>query len=75
MCPEAQSREPSTFCTAAHEPVATDIDEDHGVCPDEDKHPHTPGQTRASTWSIRLGVTRTSGAGNNWYRRQRQGQT
>ena len=75
MCPEALDRDPPSFCRAAHEPVATDIDEADGVCPDEDKHPRLPGDTSINVWKERLGSTRTNGPGNAWYRDQRQGQT
>lgn len=75
MCPDALARDPPTFCVAAHMPVATDIDAQDGVCPDETKHPPMPGELKVNIWKERLGITRTSGPGNAWYREQRQGQT
>lgn len=75
MCDVALSANPPTFCIAAHEPVATDVAAEDGVCPDEEKHPRMPRDMRWSAWKERLGVTRTSGAGNEWYRLGRQGQT
>lgn len=68
MCAVALARDPSAFCSTAHEPVATDLDERDGVCPDEDKHPPMPGQMKVNIWKDRLGITRTSGPGNAWYK-------
>lgn len=75
MCTEAASREPPTFCATTYAPRSEDIAEEDGVCPDQDKHPPGPGQQPSSSPSLRLGMTRTSGEGNDWYRRQNQGQT
>lgn len=75
MCEDALARDPPSFCSAAHVPVFTDIDAADGVCPDRNKHPLAPGQMYNEAWSARLGITQTSGEGNEWYRQQRQGQT
>lgn len=75
MCSTALAKDPPAFCSAAHAPVVTDIAAEDGVCPDETKHPPMPGERRMNVWRERLGVTRTSGPGNAWYREQRQGQT
>ncbi|KXS96897.1 hypothetical protein AC578_6222 [Pseudocercospora eumusae] len=62
-----------SFChQETHTPIFTDVDESDGVCPDRNKHPPMPGQSFLSAWS---GITTTSGEGNDWYRRQNQGQT
>lgn len=74
-CNEALERTPPSYCQSAFEPRFTDIDEADGVCPDRNKHPPTPGQPSMSAWSLRLGVTTTSGDGNDWHRNQNQGQT
>ncbi|KAF7198474.1 hypothetical protein HII31_00213 [Pseudocercospora fuligena] len=83
-CEEALARQPVAYCRSAHTPIFTDVDESDGVCPDRNKtgdrnptadlvkHPPMPGQSSFSAWS---GITTTSGEGNNWYRRQNQGQT
>ncbi|EME79786.1 uncharacterized protein MYCFIDRAFT_178341 [Pseudocercospora fijiensis CIRAD86] len=87
-CEEALNRQPVAFCRSAHTPTFTDVDESDGVCPDRNKvsktckmrfwfadggkHPPAPGEAFFSVWS---GITTTSGEGNDWYRRQNQGQT
>lgn len=73
MFREALARDPPTYCTAAHAPVATDVDAAHGVCPDESKHTPTPERVSPATalWHSRLGITTTSGLGNEWYRNQK----
>lgn len=76
MCSEALARNPPSFCTSVHEPVSTDIDEAHGPCPDRDKHPNATGANAvSSSFGNLLGITRTIGPGNRWYREQNQGQT
>ncbi|GIZ43474.1 hypothetical protein CKM354_000670100 [Cercospora kikuchii] len=74
MCEDALARTPPQFCNNAFAPVSTDIDESNGVCPDRAKHPPGPGQHFVSAWTLQLGITRTSGDGNAWYR-SGQGQT
>lgn len=76
MCGDALARNPPRFCTTIHEPVSTDLDESHGPCPDREKHPSAAGDVGAwSSFSSLLGITRTIGPGNQWYREQNQGQT
>lgn len=75
FCDEAINRTPPVFCDTAHEPRFVDVDESNGVCPDQDKHPPAQaGATLSSLWSLSLGITTTSGQGNEWYRRN-QGQS
>ena len=68
MCSEAQSRQPASLCLSAHEPVATDIDTAHGLCPDASKHPE---HSDRSEWVVSLGIERTSGRG--WTHEQKAG--
>ncbi|EME38353.1 hypothetical protein DOTSEDRAFT_75785 [Dothistroma septosporum NZE10] len=74
-CHEALEDTPPSHCQSAFEPKFTDIDEADGVCPDRNNHPSAPGQPSISAWSLGLGITATSGEGNDWYRNQDKGQT
>ncbi|KXS98469.1 hypothetical protein AC578_8062 [Pseudocercospora eumusae] len=65
MCADAARSKPPKFCLSAHEPVATDIPCSTGVCPDAQKHPSVPEQSRAPSFK---GITTTSGRGNIRYR-------
>ena len=71
MCSEAKERSPPSLCLNAHEPVATDIDAAHGVCPDLTKHPLSTGQERPSQWAVSMGIERTSGKGKGQYRTEK----
>lgn len=39
LCAEARRRTPPTYCASVHEPVATNVSADQGVCPDVTRHP------------------------------------
>lgn len=63
-----------TISQEAHAPIFTDVPASDGVCPDVGKHPRGPGKAAMSAWGMSLGIERTSGPGNAWYRND-QGQT
>ena len=50
-------------------PVSMNVGEEEGVCPDRNKHSTLDEETDVEKWAG-MGVTHTSGDGNEWYRRQ-----
>ena len=60
MCPEAQQRQPTAYCTNAHEPIATDIGADRGSCPDRQRHPSAVQDSSSVAWAQSMGITSTS---------------
>jgi len=60
MCHDARARSPPRYCASVHEPIATVVGKDEGVCPDESKHSQvvTNGHLLGSSTDLRITTTK-----------------